>query len=440
MALTGLQIFKYLPGGVKGENANCKQCGFPTCMAFAMKLAKGETDISKCPFVTEELKALFDESSTLQQQEISFGNKVKVGNETVMFRHEKTFVNPTAITISISSSDKDFDEKLEKISKYSIERVGVEFKIDAVALSDDNEAFEECAIKITEKNIPLILISDNSEKIEAVLEKIKTQKPLVWLKNSKTETISDISKKFDCPVVVSGENVFELVENSENLLKTGVDKIVLNLEKPTIEDLTHIRRSAIENKFKPLGFPVISFATQKPCDVFEETISASMLLCKYSNIVVLRNFDEASLASLFTLRQNVFTDPQKPLQVEAKIYDIGEVDENSPILVTTNFALTYFAVVSEVEASGIPTRLVITPSDGMSVLTAWSASKFTGEIIAKAFKEFGLNELTKQRKLIIPGFVDTLKEEIEEYMPDWEVVIGPNEAIEIVDFLKKYTS
>jgi len=464
MKLTGLQIFKYLPGGQKKPEANCKKCGFPTCMAFAMKLAKGEAAIDKCDYITDELKSVFEEASQIQQAEIKFGgagNEIKIGNETVMFRHDKKFVNPTCIAVKLESSDKNFDEKLNKILNYSVERVGEDLKISAIALFDSDETFEAKAKKVAESKLPMILVSANKEKdehlsaessnqdkiekIEKILDEIKDSKPLIYIKNASPKELAKIEKKYNVPVVLSGSSIQELVDNSSKLVENNIQNIVLSLknqsQKDLIENLTYIRRSAIENKFKPLGFPVMMFSKDiegMSFDPIEEGIWASTLLCKYANIIVLEHFDEAVIYSLLTLRQNIYTDPEKPLQIDAKVYPVGEPDENSPVIVTTNFALTYFTVVGEIEASNIPSYLVITPSDGMSVLTAWSANKFNGEIIAKAIKTFDIENLVKHRKLIIPGYVSSLKEEIEEELPGWEVVIGSNEAVDIVDFLKNY--
>ena len=448
MKLTGLQIFKLLPGGKKEKEANCKQCGFPTCMAFAMKLAKGDTSIDKCEFVTEELRSAFEEASQVQQAEIKFGpaqNTVKIGNETVMFRHDKKFVNPACIAVKLESSDKNFAEKFGKVSNYSVERVGEVLKISAVALYDTDETFEEKAEIIATSGFPMILISDNTKKINNLSEKIKDSKPLLYIKNVSPEEIAETEKIYNSPVITSGSSVEELVNNSSKLLENKTENIVLNLnnqsQKSLIENLTYIRRSAIENKFKPLGFPVIMFTEDIQGisdDLIEQGIWAGALLCKYANIIVLEHFDEAVIYSLLTLRQNIFTDPEKPLQIDSKVYPVGEPDENSPVIVTTNFALTYFTVVGEIEASNIPAHLVITPSDGMSVLTAWSADKFNGEIIAKTLKTFGVENLVKHRKLIIPGYVASLKEEIEEELPEWEVVIGTNEAVDIVEFLRNF--
>jgi len=448
MKLTGLQIFKYLPGGKKEPEANCKKCGIPTCMAFGMKLAKNEITSDKCPHISDELKSMLEESNQLQQAEITFGigeKQVKVGNETVMFRHDKKFVNQTCIAVKLESSDVRFDEKLNKILNYTVERVGENLTVSAISLADSDNSFENKAEQAAEIGLPLILISENTGKIKNILEKIKLSKPLVYLKNASVEQIAEIEKTYSVPVVVSGESVEDLTQKSACLIENNSQNLVLNLYNQSpdkiIGNLTHIRREAIENKFKPLGFPVMMFTSDiadVSNDIIDESIWASALLCKYANIIVLENFDEAVMYALLALRQNIFTDPEKPLQIESKVYPVGEPDENSPVIITTNFALTYFTVVGEIEASNIPAYLVITPSDGMSVLTAWSADKFNGEIIANTIKNYGVDKLVTHKKMIIPGYVSGLKEEIEEELIGWEAIAGVNEAVDIVDFLKNY--
>lgn len=443
MALTGLQIFKLLPGGKKEAKSNCKQCGYPTCMAYAMKIAKGEADIDKCEFASEEFKAILKEVNKLQQVEVKFGNdnnQISVGNETVMFRHEKKFVNKTVFAIELKTSDDNFENKLEQILNYSIERVGEVFKIEAVCIIDDSNDFSEKAVSLLNKDVALILVSDNKDKIEQILLQVKNNIPMVFLKDQNSETIEQINVKYNIPVVFSASTIDELA-NANNKPKQAV----LNIKTANlpIEALTYIRRAAIEEKMQALGFPVISFISDISSnndDIFDKTMLASALICKYSNIVVLDEFNEAQLSSLIALRQNLYIDPQKPLQMEPKLYPIGDVSPNSPIIVTTNFALTYFTVAAEVEASGVGTYLILTKSDGMSVLTAWAANKFTGEIIAKAVKESEIESLVNHKKIIIPGYVSSLRQEIIDELPNWNIKIGTNEAVDIPEYLKKLKS
>ena len=315
-----------------------------------------------------------------------------------------------------------------------------------MALVDEDATFSVKAKKIAESNIPLILVSSDFDNMKSALELIKDSKPLVYLETEETNDIISLEKEYKVPVVVFGDSINTLVKKSFQIIQSKAENLVLSLQSPLsskgfIEDLVYIRRAAIENKFKPLGFPIITFLKDIggiSHNNIERTVWGSALMCKYSNIMVLDYFDEALIYSLLTLRQNIYTDPQKPLQIDPKIYPIGDVNENSPVIVTTNFALTYFTVTSEIEASSIPVYLLITPSDGMSVLTAWAASKFTGETIAKAVKEYNLENQLSHKRIIIPGLVASLKEEIEEELPGWEIVIGTNEAVDIPDFLNMY--
>lgn len=402
MELTGLQIFKYLPSAKKLPDGNCKKCGFPTCMAFALKLAKKQTDIEKCPHIPEELKEKFLESTKIQQYEIKLNENTVVGGETVMFRHDKTFVNKTALFIKIDTTDKDFDKILSKITAYSIDRVGETFKVDGLYLVGKNE-----------KNIEKALHSGFA-----------------------------LIREDDPHLLVKGKNIDELVSGSKIELKNINKKLILypQIEGKTvqevIEELTQIRRQAILKRFEPLAFPTMVKIPQN-FDSMKTCAFASMLICRYASIVVLNSFDEALLASLFTLRQNIYTNPQKPLQVESKVYEFNEPDENAIVLMTTNFALTYFAVANELESIPLGSYLIVTPSDGMSVLTAWSADKFNAEIVAKMMSKTDLASKVKKREIIIPGLLSHMKEELETALPDWKIVVGTIEAFQLYDFIKK---
>lgn len=446
MALTGLQIFKLLPGGKKEAEANCKKCGFPTCMAFSMKLAKGQVSMDECTYMSDELKELLAQQNRPPQMEYLYGTpnrEVKIGGETVLFRHEKTFHNPPSIAIRLKSGDENFDEKLQKILNYSIERVGEEFQIDSVNLVDTDSTFVEKFKLLADKNLPLILTSKCSKKMNTVLKEAGLNKPIVNLHSDNMKKIVQIQNKYDVIVVISGENTEELEAKSKEFREFGGKKAVMLLTTSTkkpferMKSLTEIRERAMKDKDENFVYPILS---QIPFsyDKYYDALIAAVSLCKYSNIIILPDVDEAILTALFTLSQGIYTDPQKPLQVEAKLYEVGTPDENAPVLITTNFALTYFAVVTELEGLDKGAYLVITDSDGMSVLTAWSASKFTGEIIAKAVKNSDLADKISHRNIIIPGFVDDLKEEIEMELPGWNVVIGTNEATDIVKFLKEY--
>lgn len=402
MSLTGMQIFKYLPGAKKAEGTNCKQCGCPTCMAFALKLAKQQVAIEKCPHIPSELKEMFCEASKIQQHEIKLSDTLVTGGENVMYRHDKTFVNRTVIAVWLDSDDKDFDKKLEQISNYEIERIGEKFKVDAIYLTGKN-------------------LETATKKVEA-------------------KSIAEISE-ISPYSIVKGKDFETLEKSSQQALAQNKKDIILELEygnkrlQDIVEELTLIRRAAIIKRYEPFTYPVM-VKIPRDMDTLQIAASASVLLCRYASIIVLPFFNEAILSTLFTLRQNIYTNPQKPLQVEAKVYEFNEPDKNAPVLLTTNFALTYFAVAAELESLPFGSYLVVTPSDGMSVLTAWSADKFTAELVARSVKNFELAQKVNTRKIIIPGLLAHMRDELQEAMPEWEIITGTIEACQIPEFLK----
>ena len=405
MELTGLQIFKYLPGAKKAEGTNCKKCTCPTCMAFALKLAKKQIDIEKCPYAPAELIEKFAEASKIQQHVIKLSDNLVTGGETVMFRHDKTFVNRTVIAVQLNTEDREFDSKLEKIKNYKIERIGECFKVDAIYLTGKNA--DTAGNKIKDSGIAVIPDKDLYS-------------------------------------IVSADNIEKLEQDSQQLIKDGQKNIILELEygqksvAEIAQQLTLIRRAAILNRYEPLTYPVMVKLPQN-INKLQACAAASVLICRYASIIVLNDFDETLLSTLFTLRQNIYTNPQKPLQVEAKIYEFNEPDKNAPVLLTTNFALTYFAVAGELESLPCGSYLVVTPSDGMSVLTAWSADKFTADLVAKSVKEFDLAKKVDTRSIIIPGLLSHMKEELQEALPEWEIIVGTIEACQIPEFIKTKT-
>lgn len=375
--LSGLQVFKYLPAARKLPEGNCKKCSFPTCMAFALKLAKNQTEIELCPYAPDELKEIFAQSMIEPQKEVLLGhkNKILIGGENVMFRHEKTFINKTAIAVVIDTASKNWEEKLKKVTDFEITRINESFKVDLVYLKG-------------KYNTDLIEKLDNLG--------------LAW----------GVNEDFDSLLKIEDQGVIE-----------------------TVQELTNIRKKAILEKDENYSSPVMIYL-KHDANLLKLMSKASFYLCKYANLLVFEDFNEALISTLITLRQNIYTDPQKPLQVEPKVYEFNNPDENSLIFLTTNFALTYFAVANEIEALNKPAYLVVTPSEGMSVLTAWSAEKFTAQIVAKTVNQFKLAEKIKDKKIIIPGLLSHMKEEIEEVLPEFEILVGPNEAYLLGDFVK----
>ncbi|MBP7211370.1 hypothetical protein KBA27_00895 [bacterium] len=378
--LSGLQIFKYLPSAKKSPEGNCKKCGFPTCMAYALKLAKGQAEIELCPHFPEELKEKLSQSLKKPQKELNFGHgekKVKIGGENVLYRHDKTFVNPTAMVVTLDKNEKNWESKLNRIINFRIVRINDIFKVDAVFLN-----------------------SDFDEEVKKKLENAE----IAWFVE---------------------EDLKALKEVCETDIKT------------TVNELTEIRKKAVLEKDEKFSDPVYIYFKHNN-DLLETNARASFYMCKYANMLIFEDFDEALFSTLMTLRQNIFTDPQKPLQVESKVYEFNNPreDENSLIFLSTNFALTYFAVSSELESLSRPSYLIVTPSEGMSILTAWAAEKITGQMVAKTVKDANLVNIVKKKRIIIPGLLAHMKEEIEEILPEFEIVVGTIEAYKIGEFVK----
>jgi acetyl-CoA decarbonylase/synthase complex subunit gamma len=447
MALTGVEIFKLLP------KTNCKKCGFPTCLAFAMKLAQRQASLDACPDVSEEAKQKLGEASAPPVRPITFGigdKAVKMGEETVLFRHDKRFVNPCAFALEIKDtlSESDIISKLEEVLHSEIDRVGQKLRIDAIALfNDSNDAGKlETAAKIIvtkAPEVPLIVCTRDPQAAESALKLYADKRPIIYgVNKDNAEQMAAIAKKYNAiagvTVLSSGGGLEDLTALTEKLQSLGIADMVIDSgarrAKEILEHNTLIRRAAIKKNFKPLGFPVITFAQRE--DSLLEALIAGIGTTKYSSIIVLSNIEKWKNLALFTLRQNIYTDPQVPMQVEQKIYKLGEPTPDSPLMITTNFSLTYFIVSGEIENSRVPSYLAVMDCEGLSVLTAWAAGKFTAGKIAQFIKESEVENEIKHRELIIPGYVAILSGAIEDKLDGWKVTVGPREANGIPAFLK----
>ena len=445
MALTGIEIYKKLP------KKNCGECGVPTCLAFAMSLASGKAELSACPYVSEEMKEELSAASAPPIRPVNIGcgdTALKIGGETVMFRHEKTFFNPTGIACLIEDTmeETEIDEKISSFNELQYERVGLTLRANLIAVkesSGDSGKFESVVKKVKEKtDASLILMSDNPEVISAGLKVSKDEKPLIYAgKKDNFESFGKLAKESSCPLAVYGENLDELIEITTKLIEMGLKDLVLDSGAKTLhkvlEDQIVIRRAALLKEFKPFGFPTIAFPCRMTEDFMEETLISGVLIAKYAGIVVMSKLSGESLFPLLLERLNIFTDPQRPMATKQGIYEINNPDENSPVLVTTNFSLTYFIVSGEIEAGRIPGWLLVQDAEGLSVLTAWAADKFVAQTIAPFVKKCGIADKVKHKKLVIPGYVAQISGELEEELSDWEITIGPREASHIPAFLKQ---
>ena len=371
MEMTGLQIFKFLPAAKKEEHSNCKECGCPTCMAFALKLAKKNIDIEKCPYIKDELKEKYAHSVKHAQETVEFCG-LKIGGENVLYRHEKTFINRTVFAVLVDCANRDYLEKINRINAFEIKGVNENFKVDLIILKNFNG-----------ENIHSTVPTITQEEFE------------------------------DLPITSIIDSEFQ---NTKNLLITT-------------------RQKAILEKDEKFSSPMCVWITKND-DLINICARASYYICKYANMIVFEDFDESLFSTIVRLRQNIYTDPQKPLQVESDLYKFNNPNENSIIFLTTNFALTFFAVANELESLNIPSYLIVIPADGMSVLTAWSAEKFTANIVSKTLEKLNIREQIKTRQIIIPGLLAHTKDELQEIIPDFDFVVGTIEASAIREFVK----
>ncbi len=439
---TGLEIYKLLP------RTNCKKCGYPTCLAFAMVLAAKKVELSACPDVSAEAKAILAQEARPPIATVTFGSgarQVTCGGETVLFRHEKTFFHPTCVAITISAADSlaEVRERCEKIQRLAFDRVGEKVSIDAVVLQSNGgqpERFGQVVEQVTAcLDLALILHTPDIHEMVAALPVCRGKKPLLWgaVKQNEQPWV-DLAKGENLPVVLSGDELEKLSERSAIWEAQGVKNIVLQPGcgshlPELVEILTAVRRMSILKNERRLGYPVlvsVNGGTQAG-----RLALATAAISKYASILVLDDLDPAFILTLITLRFNLYTDPQKPIMMEPGVYEVGAPGADAPLIVTTNFSLTYFSVKPEVEASRVPARILLTDSEGMSVLTAWAADKFTSRTITRALSQFQLAEKVSHRKIIIPGLVASLSGELEEES-GWEVIVGPREASALPKFLR----
>jgi acetyl-CoA decarbonylase/synthase, CODH/ACS complex subunit gamma len=441
MALTGLQIQKLLP------KTNCKECGSNTCLAFAMKLAAKRAELALCPYASDEAKKVLGAAGEPPVRIIELGpdKAVRLGDESVLYRHEKTFVNRTAFAVNLNDTDDEdaIDATLAEIKRYVLERVGETIRIDMVAVTQKGKEprlFARLAKRVwSALNRPLVLRSSDPDALAAAAQAVEgSHSVLASATEATAATLVQAARSHGHCLAVTAPDMNGLVALTTRLKEEGFDNLILQFPwlspAEQFQISTTARRAAIKDSFKPLGYPGIHFIPAG--DLLLNTVSALTDICKYGGICVLPDFNPAQLATLLTFRLNLFTDPQKPIQVEPKLYSIGEPKPDSPVFVTTNFSLTYFIVSGEIENCGLNAWLLVPECEGMSVLTAWAAGKFSGAVIGKFAREIGLNDLVTSRQIIIPGYVSQISGELEENMPGWRVRVGPQEVADLESFVR----
>jgi len=434
MALTGLDIFKLLP------KTNCKKCGMPTCLAFAMALAQKRAKLDDCPDVSEEAKGKLAAAAAPPMRKVVFGsgdNQVQVGQETVLFRHEEKFHSPTvlAATVSDKLTGDELKRRIKAVNALQFERVGQRIGVKALAKSFASA----CAAAKEGSDLALILVTDSPDAMAAAAVTAKGRVPLLASATAQTaEAMARIAKENGCPLVVKAGSIEALADLSEKIKAAGVEDIILNLEGLSQQDrmynASRMRVLSLKKVFRPLGYPTISFVTEGDSD--NQMAAAISLICKYSGIVVVDTAEPWAILPLLTAVMNVYTDPQKPVQVEPKVYRIGEPNENSPVMFTTNFSLTYYTVESDVEASRVPSYILVVDTEGTSVLTAYSGDKLNEKTVADAMAKFDVEKLVKHRKLIIPGYVAVMSGKLEE-ATNWEIMVGPRECSMLPKYLQE---
>jgi len=444
MALTGIQIFKLLP------KTNCKECGVPTCLAFAMNLASGKAELDSCPYVSDEAREQLAEASAPPIRPVKVGKGVRgatVGGETVQYRHEKTFYNQALLGALVTDdiSADDLAGKLKTWNAFQFERVGFNLRPELIALKSvgDGAQFAAVAKQIAETSeFNLVLMAEDAETMQAAVEVCAFKRPLLYAATADNiDAMGALAKDNDLPIAVKAGSVADLVPLTEKLAAMGIKDIALDPGsrevKQALEDQIVIRRAALKNGNRSVGFPTINFPCEMASNLDMETLIAGMYVAKYGGIVIMSDFSGESLFPLLLERLNIFTDPQRPMTVTEGIYEIGSPDENSPILVTTNFALTYFIVSGEIEGSRVPAYLMIKDSEGLSVLTAWAAGKFAGDDVGMFLKKSGIADKVKHQEVVIPGYAASIAGDVEEELPGWTITVGPREAAHIPGFLKE---
>ena len=446
MALKGLDIFKLSP------KKNCKECGCPTCMAFSMKVAQGAVDIAACPYFAPEALAKLSAATEPPMKTIKVGAgdaELSLGGETVLFRHEKTFVSRTRYAMSLCTcmDDETVAQKLEDIKKVDYERIGERMFVEMVYVNysaDGKQDYVELVQKAAETGRILILDCKDAEIAKAALEVCKDGKPILnGADASNYEAMNAVATAAGVVLGVSGADLSEIHDTVEKLEGLGNKNLVIDVTgadvKETFKNAVQIRKAAIKDGDRTFGYPsIVNLHKIAAGDLHKQAALLSLFTMKYGSVIVAEHIGYAEALPLYGLRQNLFTDPQKPMKVEPGIYPLNGADENSVCLTTVDFALTYFLVSGELERSGVPVNLIINDAGGLSVLTSWAAGKFSSSSIAKFFQEQDIEGKIKSRKLIIPGKVAVLKGELEAKMPGWEIIIAPNEAVQLVKFMKDF--
>jgi acetyl-CoA decarbonylase/synthase complex subunit gamma len=439
--VTGIEIYKLLP------RTNCGDCNFPTCMAFAMQVAAKKAALNQCPHVSEEAQSALGEAQAPPMRTVKIGageKELVTGGETVLFRHEEKFHRPTGIAIRISDalSDSEIDAKLDAIARLRFVRVGEEIGVNLVAVECDSGSKDRYCAAVRRvssgTDLPLIMLCSDPATLGAALNGLADRRPLIGpATETSWEAMAELAANHRLPLLVRADTLEQLASLAEQVKTKGAEDLVLQpLAADLVDSLTQLtllRRLALEKVYRPLGYPTLAFAVGETTTV--QAVSAASAVCRYAGIVVTDAQDPWEILPVLTVRQNIYTDPQVPNAIEARLYEIGNPGEEAPVLLTTNFALTYFTVAGEVENSKVPAFISVVDTEGLGVLNAYADDKLTAEVVIKTVQEQGAMSKVRHNKLIIPGLVAVLRMEIQEDS-GWDVVVGPEDAAGIPHFLR----
>jgi len=458
--ISPIDVYMLLP------KTNCKKCDLENCMAFAAKVVNRETAIEVCLPLLEKgneknYKMLWEMlKPPVKEVVVGTGNNtVKIGGKLVMYRHEFTYFNPTAIAIDVTDemSDEELLSRVKKTEDFSYDYIGQKLKLNMVAVrstSNDPDKFKSAVKKVVENtSLPIILCSFNPSIIESGLMAAPKSRPLLYMATKDNwKDMAELALMYNCPLTVFAPNDLNLLKSlTKTLLEYGVQDIVLDPGtfpseglSDTINSFTMIRRAACKKGDELLGFPMIGTpivawaekADASEVNAWNEAYVASMLIARYADILIMHSTDGWVLLPTAVFRQNIYTDPRKPVAVETGLKIFGKPDENSPVMFTTNFALTYYTVASDIESASINCYLLVIDTEGIAVDSAVAGRKLTAEKVADAIKETKVEEKVKHKKLIIPGKAARLSGEIEE-LSGWQVLVGPRDSSDIPKFLQE---
>lgn len=442
MALTGIQIFKLLP------KTNCGECGSPTCLAFAMALAAGKAELEKCPTISPEAMEQLSAASAPPIRTVAMGTgeyEVKLGGETVLFRHEKTFFNKPGIAVLLTDkmADSEVDGRINALKELQYERVGLNLRPEALALKQEGDKFLDLVKKAAATPYTLILMTSDAGLMKGALDITKGKKPLIFAATKENvDAFGALAKEYACPLAVKAQGMDELMALTEKLGAMGIKDMVLDAGSRTVKgafsDQVAIRRAALQSHVKSLGFPTMAFPCEMTSDIVKESLIAALFIAKYAGLIVLSELKGENVFPLLLERLNIYTDPQRPMTTDQGVYGINNPTPDSPVLVTCNFSLTYFIVSGEIENSRVPTWLCVMDTEGLSVMTAWAAGKFVADTVGPFIKKSGIADKINHKKLVIPGYAAGILGDLEEELPGWQITVGPREAALIPQLLKSY--